>query len=83
MVTMMYRLPISGRDVSARADYMSFPDGYQVTEFAHEAMQWAVSEQNYAGNRRRVVSTEEIILFGQSALRLLQDIMMQKQFICP
>ena len=68
MVTMMYRFAeVSGRDVSARADYMSFPDGYQVTEFAHEAMQWAVSEQIMQGTRGGLLVPGDSIIRAECA----------------
>lgn len=44
MATVLYRYATAvGRDdVNTRGDYSAFPDGSKVSEFASEAMQWAV-----------------------------------------
>ena len=43
MAVMMYRYALSrGYDTSSRADFGSFTDGAYVSDFAVEAMQWAV-----------------------------------------
>lgn len=46
MMTMLYRYAekIEGRDVSSRADLVSFTDGKAVSTWAQDAMRWAVAE---------------------------------------
>lgn len=50
MVVMMHRYAkTKGDDISQRGDLSVFPDGESVTEFAQEAMSWAVAEQIIKG----------------------------------
>ncbi len=51
MITMMYRYAkVSGYDVSATDDLSGFPDAASVSEFAKEAMRWAVAEGLISGD---------------------------------
>lgn len=55
MITMMYRYAkASGYDVSAGADLSVFPDGADVSEFAQEAMSWAVAEGLISGDNGNI-----------------------------
>lgn len=51
VATIMFRYAqLQGKDTSVRGDYSSFPDGYKVSGFASEAMQWAIGEGIIKGN---------------------------------
>lgn len=51
MATMLYRYAQkSGRDVTASGDYSGFPDGTKVTDFASDAMRWAIGQGIISGN---------------------------------
>ena len=50
MAVMMYRYAnYKGYDTSARADFSSYQDAFMVSDFAAEAMQWAVGEKIITG----------------------------------
>jgi hypothetical protein len=50
MALMMYRYAAyKGYDTSARADFGGYQDAANVSDFAKEAMQWAVGEQIITG----------------------------------
>lgn len=50
MVLMMYRYAeYKGYDISVRADFSSYQDAANVSDFAREAMQWAVGEKIITG----------------------------------
>ncbi len=52
MAVMMYRYAkFKGLDTSAKGDLTVFPDGSDVSEFAEEAMIWAVGEGLISGNK--------------------------------
>lgn len=51
LVTVMYRYAkAQGEAVSANADYAAFPDGGSVSEFASDAMKWALDKGIIRGN---------------------------------
>ena len=50
LVTMLYRLALAGgKDVEADGDLTVFPDGTQVSDYARDAMAWAVGEGVVSG----------------------------------
>lgn len=52
MATMLYRYAVQqGMDTSAKGDIASFPDGWKVSGFASEAMQWAIGYGIISGNK--------------------------------
>lgn len=51
MATMLYRYAQkNGQDVTASGDYGGFRDGYKVTDFASDAMRWAIGRKIISGN---------------------------------
>lgn len=56
LVTILYRyMQYLGLDTSARADLSRYPDADEVSEFAKEAMEWAVAKNLIEGNKGMLV----------------------------
>ena len=55
LATMLYRYAkVKGKDVSKRGDLSKFPDSSYISEFAQEAVSWAVAEKIITGDQGEI-----------------------------